>query len=115
MGSTWREPRDLSEVSAAPTRTTQLSADSTEALAASAFTPAIADIRPHQRLTDIPALVSNGLLALLLAVNVFRTLHHAMWRDELEIFMVSSASSSLWELFSGPLVCAGLAANPRDF
>ena len=46
--------------------------------------------------TDIAC---NGLLLVLLAVNVVRTLHHAMWRDELQIFQLGLASGSLADLF----------------
>jgi len=34
----------------------------------------------------------------LIVVDVIRTLHHAMWRDELQIFMLAVDSSSPWSL-----------------
>lgn len=41
----------------------------------------------------------NALFLILLAANVARTLRHAMWRDELQIFQLGTASGSLAELF----------------
>jgi hypothetical protein len=41
----------------------------------------------------------TGLFLLLLALNVARTLRHAMWRDELQIFQLGTASGSLTDLF----------------
>lgn len=39
------------------------------------------------------------LFGLLVAFNVFRTLHHAMWADELQAFLIASGSATLGELF----------------
>src|SRR5262245_14894155 len=52
----------------------------------------------HGSPTGIAATVSAALFVLLIVVNVIRTLHHAMWRDELEIFMIALHSSSPWSL-----------------
>lgn len=52
----------------------------------------------HGRRTGIAATVSGALFVLLIVVNVIRTLHHAMWRDELQIFMLALYSSSPWSL-----------------
>lgn len=41
----------------------------------------------------------HGLFLILLAVNIARTLRHAMWRDELQIFQLGTGSASLTELF----------------
>jgi hypothetical protein len=46
----------------------------------------------------VSATVSNALFVLLIVVDVIRTLHHAMWRDELLIFMLALDSSSPWSL-----------------
>jgi hypothetical protein len=42
--------------------------------------------------------VSDALFVLLVVINVIRTLRHAMWRDELQIFMLALYSSSPWSL-----------------
>lgn len=47
----------------------------------------------------IPVIVSDGMFVILIAVDVIRTLRHAMWRDELQIFMLASGSPKLWDLF----------------
>ena len=46
------------------------------------------------------ATASDVLFVLLLAFNVARTLRHAMWRDELQIFQLGLASDSLRQLFA---------------
>src|SRR5262249_9628534 len=46
----------------------------------------------------ITAIVSGALFVLLMVVNVIRTLHHAMWRDEMQIFMLALYSSSPWSV-----------------
>jgi hypothetical protein len=43
---------------------------------------------------------THTLFALLLAFNLVRTLHHAMWRDELQAFMIAANSPTLAELFA---------------
>jgi hypothetical protein len=48
----------------------------------------------------VAAVGSHALFALLIAFDIVRTLRHAMWRDELEIFLVASSSSSLWDLLA---------------
>jgi len=53
----------------------------------------------HGRPIGIAATVSDALFLLLIAVNIIRTLRHAMWRDELQSFLIATSSSSLWELF----------------
>jgi len=50
------------------------------------------------RPSAISAAVSNALFVPLIVVDVIRTLHHAMWRDELQIFMLAVDSSSPWSL-----------------
>lgn len=44
-------------------------------------------------------LAGDALLLILIAVNVARTLRHAMWRDELQIFQSTTSNASHWELF----------------
>ncbi len=46
------------------------------------------------------ATVANGLLLLLIIVNVIRTLRHAMWRDEMQPFQIAANSSSIWDIFA---------------
>jgi len=41
---------------------------------------------------------SDALFLLLVIVNVIRTLRHAMWRDELQIFLLALYSPSPWSL-----------------
>jgi hypothetical protein len=41
----------------------------------------------------------HALFGFLVAVNLVRTLRHAMWRDEIQIFMIAVDSSNLAELF----------------
>jgi hypothetical protein len=48
--------------------------------------------------TRIAAIVSGAVFVLLMVVNVIRTLRHAMWRDEIQIFMLALYSSSPWSL-----------------
>jgi hypothetical protein len=43
--------------------------------------------------------VCNVLFLILLAANVMRTLRHAMWRDELQVFQLGTGSNSLSDLF----------------
>jgi hypothetical protein len=50
------------------------------------------------RPSAISAAVSNALFVLLIVVDVIWTLHHAMLRDELQIFMLALDSSSPWRL-----------------
>jgi len=52
----------------------------------------------YGRPTGIAAAVGGALFVLLIVVDVIRTLHHAMWRDELQIFMLGLHSSSPWSL-----------------
>jgi len=42
----------------------------------------------------IAATVSGVLFSILIVINVVRAFHHAMWRDELQIFMLALYSSS---------------------
>ena len=46
----------------------------------------------------IAAIASDALFAILVVVNVTRTLRHAMWRDETQIFMLALYSRSPWSL-----------------
>jgi hypothetical protein len=46
------------------------------------------------------AIASDALFLLLLAFNLARTLRHAMWRDELQIFQLGLGSESLWQLYA---------------
>src|SRR4051812_5829981 len=69
------------------------------------------DVYPAQNRTeanaagraDRPAAAADfachGLFLILLIANIARTLRHAMWRDELQIFQLGTASGSLIELF----------------
>src|ERR1043165_4575737 len=45
------------------------------------------------------SLACGGLFALLLALNIARTLRHAMWRDELQIYQLAANSPTLVDLF----------------
>jgi len=42
----------------------------------------------------------NALFLLILVANLTRTVRHAMWRDELQIFQLGLGSSSLFDLFA---------------
>jgi hypothetical protein len=44
------------------------------------------------------AIVANVLFIFIIGVNVVRTLRHAMWRDELQIFLIAANSLSPWAL-----------------
>jgi hypothetical protein len=48
---------------------------------------------------DIWAIAPHVLFVLLLAFNVTRTLRHAMWRDEMQVFLLGAYSPTLRELF----------------
>jgi len=52
-----------------------------------------------RRSVSVADIVCHGLFLSLLALNVVRTLRHAMWRDELQIFQLGRASGSLADLF----------------
>ena len=43
--------------------------------------------------------IDRGLFVFLLAIDVVRTLRHAMWRDELQIFMIAANSATPSQLF----------------
>ena len=49
---------------------------------------------------SIPVIITDAVFVFLIIVNVIRTLRHAMWRDELQVFMLASYSSSPWSLLS---------------
>jgi hypothetical protein len=55
------------------------------------------DAAPDRTIAD---LASDALFLLLIAFNVARTLRHAMWRDELQIFQLGLGSESLGQLFA---------------
>ena len=38
--------------------------------------------------------IDRALFVILLAIDVTRTLRHAMWRDELQIFMIAANSAA---------------------
>ena len=48
---------------------------------------------------SVADIACDALFLILLALNVARTLRHAMWRDELQIFQLGRASGSLADLF----------------
>jgi hypothetical protein len=52
----------------------------------------------HGRPTGLAVTVSDALFVFLIVINVIRTLRHAMWRDELQAFMLALHSSSPWSL-----------------
>ena len=54
---------------------------------------------PRHRYASRADFAGDALLLILIAVNVARTLRHAMWRDELQIFQSTTSNGSLWELF----------------
>jgi hypothetical protein len=56
-----------------------------------------------RRSVSVADIVCHGLFLSLLALNVVRTLRHAMWRDELQIFQLGRASGSLADLL---IICA---------
>lgn len=43
--------------------------------------------------------IDRGLFVFLLAIDVVRTLRHAIWRDELQIFMIAASSATPAQLF----------------
>ena len=51
---------------------------------------------PRHRYASRADFAGNALLLILIAVNVARTLRHAMWRDELQIFQSTTSNGSLW-------------------
>jgi hypothetical protein len=53
----------------------------------------------HRRPTEIAATVSNTLFVVLMAIKVIRSLRHAMWRDELQVFMIALNSPSPWHVW----------------
>jgi hypothetical protein len=53
----------------------------------------------RERTAVVPAISGGVVFVALAAFNVFRTLHHSMWRDELQIFQLAKNSSTLWDLF----------------
>jgi hypothetical protein len=54
---------------------------------------------PQRPLERTAAIASDALFVFLIAIDVIRTFRHAMWRDEMYVFMVGTGSSSLWQLF----------------
>jgi len=52
-----------------------------------------------RRSASVSDIICHGVFLILLASNVVRTLRHAMWRDELQIFQLGRASASLTDLF----------------
>jgi len=46
------------------------------------------------------AFVADLILILLVIINSMRLFHHAMWRDELQAFMIATASSTPLDLFA---------------
>lgn len=77
-------------ISLGPDRMENLQPSTASALAQIVATSAKVQERP----TRIADTVCNVLFVLLLVVNVIRTLRHAMWRDELQSFMLALYSSS---------------------
>lgn len=60
------------------------------------FRAATTPLRDRGRLR---AVALTALFAALLVFNIWRTLHHAMWRDEMQLFLIGADASSLPELF----------------
>lgn len=54
----------------------------------------------HRRLLRLEGLAPQLLFAILVAINCIRLYRHAMWRDELQAFMLAAASSTPLELFA---------------
>ena len=52
-----------------------------------------------RRAGSVADVVCDGLFVILTAIGVVRSLTHAMWRDELEVFMLAQGHASLFELF----------------
>ena len=71
-----------------------------EPFTASAPARPAAPAKGYSGATRIPALICDAVLVFLIIVNVIRTLRHAMWRDELQDFMLALYSSSPWSLLS---------------
>jgi len=67
---------------------------------ASASARSAAPVTWHSDAIRIPAIITDALFVFLIIVNVIRTLRHAMWRDELQVFMLAIYSSSPWSLLS---------------
>jgi hypothetical protein len=86
-------------IAASSTQASIPSESGRSALATSTSAPDISSDGEHARLSRIPAIVSDLLFFLLVGVDIVRTLRHAMWRDELQAFMLALGSSSLWDLF----------------
>jgi hypothetical protein len=53
---------------------------------------------PRPRLDAIGTALAHAFFALLIVIDVMRTLRHAMWRDELDTFVPALGNSSLWNL-----------------
>jgi hypothetical protein len=60
---------------------------------------AIAAAPSRGQTATIEATVGGALFILLIVFNIIRTLRHAMWRDELQIWMLAANSPSLWSLW----------------
>jgi hypothetical protein len=52
--------------------------------------------RPRRRMV---AAAGDVTFVLLLSFEIIRSLRHAMWHDETQVFMIAAGSSSLWQLF----------------
>jgi hypothetical protein len=75
-----------------------LSGPADVAPSASVPTPTTADAKSQLHSIEPASIVANSLFALLLGANIIRTLRHAMWRDELQAFMLALYSPSPWSL-----------------
>jgi hypothetical protein len=62
------------------------------------FTPTDKPVTSRRRLDAIGTALAHAFFALLIVVDVIRTLRHAMWRDELDVFVAALSNSSLWNL-----------------
>jgi len=59
------------------------------------------ELRHRGRLPDgIAAVVTHGIFVFLIIVDVIRTLHHPMFRDEFETYWIALSSSSFGDLLS---------------
>ena len=68
------------------------------ALGANVATPTAASVKAQPRPAESVGIVGYSLFAVLLGISIVRALHHAMWRDELQAFMLALYSPSPWSL-----------------
>jgi hypothetical protein len=83
-------------VSARAVLTLAESADAARTVSVSVQTEGSTQSQTHPVGTGVA--ITNALFVLLMVINVVRTLRHAMWRDELQAFMLALDNPSPWSL-----------------